>query len=142
MTRLGRHGLLVGILVALGAQRADAACNIIPSVSKTFRSSLGATNRPFAAPGDLVQVGVDPAGCDPGSPGLLGDPVQEAVTIVYTPSGTAKRHAVVLAADCTTPAFQAALLACQKAAKSSTPIGCISQPKAGLAQAGTRLSFR
>src|SRR5258705_5813775 len=115
MTRFGRHAILLGILVAVGAHRADAACNIIPSVSKTFRSSLGATNRPFAAPGDLVQVGVDPAGCDPGSPGLLGDPLQEAVTIVYTPSGTAKRHAVVLAADSTTPAFPPPLLACHKA---------------------------
>ncbi|HLY36895.1 MAG TPA: hypothetical protein VKU61_02595, partial [Candidatus Binatia bacterium] len=142
MTRFGRHAILIGILVAIGAHHAVAACNIIPSVSKTFRSSLGATNRPFAAPGDLVQVSVDPAGCDPDSPGLLGDPLQEAVTIVYTPSGRARRRTVVLAADCTTPDFQAALAACQQVAKSSTPITCISQPKAALAQAGTRLSFR
>jgi hypothetical protein len=136
------RAIFLGILVAVATGRADAACNIIPSVSKAFRSSVGATNRPFAAPGDLVEVAVDPAGCDGASPGLLGDPLQEAVTIVYTPAGTAAGHAVVLAADCSDPALQANLVVCQRAAKSKTAIPCVSQPRAGLAQAGTHLSFR
>jgi hypothetical protein len=142
MTSFSRAGALLGILLAVATEQADAACNIIPSVSKTFRSSLGATNRPYAAPGDLVRIGVDPAGCDAASPGLLGDPSQENVTIVYTPSGSAARHAVVLANDCTDATLQTNLLACQKTARSSAPIPCVSQAKAALAQAGADLSFR
>jgi hypothetical protein len=118
-----------------------AACNIIPSASRAFRSSLGATNRPFAAPGDFVQVSVDPQGCDVASPGLLPDPLQEVVTIVFTPP-FAPRRPVVLAPNCLDLALQAKLSACQLAIKSVTPIACVSNPQAGLAQAGARLSFR
>ena len=110
------------LLLLLITGRAHAACNIIPSVSKAFQSSVGATNRPFAAPGDLVQVAVDPAGCDLTSTGLLGDPTQEAVTIVYTPSGRAAPHVVVLATDCSDATLQTNLLTCQTVARSQTPI--------------------
>src|SRR5438132_9836598 len=49
---------------------AHAVCNLIPSATTTFRSTLGSASRPFAAPGEFVEIGVDTAGCDAASPGL------------------------------------------------------------------------
>jgi hypothetical protein len=46
-----RLGVLVLVLVTLLAapwSRAHAACNLIPSATQTFRSSLGSTNKPGA----------------------------------------------------------------------------------------------
>src|SRR5262245_17308472 len=129
-----RHGwlpLALGTVVLAAAGRAEAACNIIPSVSKTFRSNLGAVNRPFAAPGDLVQVTVDPAGGDAASSGLPARPL-ENVTVVFTPTGTGARRLLVLAEDCAVPEVVAALATCKKQSKSSAPITCVSQPQAGL----------
>jgi len=147
MFRLNRIYTLLALLVALVARRGDAACNIIPSAAKSFRSTLGATNRPFAAPGDFVEVSVDPAGCDPASPGLTANPLEQLVTVVYTPAAPAARQFVVLAADCTASAVAAKIKACQKLPGFTTPISCVSLPEAGLATrvdaAGTRrLSFR
>src|SRR5688572_17802528 len=131
----------VGILVFVTPARVDAACNIIPSVSKIFRSNLGAANRPFAAPGDLVQVTVDPAGCDAASAGLAGGPL-ENVTIVFTPVGTAPRRIVVLATDCAAPEVVAQLAKCQSDSRSPQPVSCVSQPEAGLSTLPGTLTFR
>src|SRR5262249_10551349 len=117
----------------------DAACNIIPSVSKTFRSSLGAANRPFAAPGDFVKVNVDPAGCDAASSGIPASPLPN-VTVVFTPTGTTARRVVVLAEDCN--AIADALAVCKSQAKSSTPIACVSGSAAALSSAAGVLTFR
>src|SRR5258705_11934037 len=69
------------VLAAIAAPRGlHAACNIIPSASKAFRSSLGATNRPFAAPGDFVEVTVDPQGCDAASTGFAAVPLHQLLT--------------------------------------------------------------
>src|SRR5438132_6457733 len=124
-----------------GERDARAACNIIPSASTTFRSSLGATNRPFAAPGDLVQVSVDPAGCDAASTGIPASPL-ENVTVVFTPAGGVARRPVVLAADCTNPGVLSQLAACQKQGKLATTITCVSQPQAALSTAAGVLTFR
>src|SRR5690349_4290154 len=136
MSRTRSNHLLCALLISVGllhVRRADAACNLIPSAAKTFRSSLGATNRPFAAPGDFVEVSVDPFDCDAASPGLALDPLQEVVTIVYTPAAPATRQLVVLAADCTSGAIAGKIKACQKLAGFTAPIACVSQPTAGLA---------
>src|SRR5689334_6353988 len=54
------------------ADAARAACNLIPRASTTFRSALGSTNRPFAAPGEFVELKLRPAQglCDGASPGF------------------------------------------------------------------------
>src|SRR4051794_6414764 len=64
-TRLERPIWKLGCAVllfagVLAASDADAGCNIIPSATQTFRGALGSTNRPFAGPGDFVEVGVEP----------------------------------------------------------------------------------
>jgi len=126
--------VLLVFLASPSLQRpADAACNIIPSAAKSFRSTLGATNRPFASPGEIVEVSVDPAGCDVASPGLAADVTGQLVTVVYTPAGSAPRQLVVLAPDCTASAVTAKMAACRKLPGFTSPINCVSQPEAGLA---------
>jgi hypothetical protein len=48
----------------------------------------------------------------------------------------------VLAADCADPTVVLQLAACQKQAKSSTPVTCVSQPQAGLFTNLGTLTFR
>src|SRR5262245_1763886 len=83
---------------------ADAACNLIPSASSSFRSTLGSTNKPYAAPGDYVEVSVRPGGCDVTSPGLGALASDHVVTVVFTPSqnGT-RRVAFLIAGSCPAP---------------------------------------
>lgn len=93
---------LVVLLVALGAastRPALGACNVIPSASQAFRGTLGATNRPFAAPGDFVEVGVQPARCDVASVGFGATAAEHMVTLVFTPPGTGQRRVVFLTSD-------------------------------------------
>lgn len=96
-----RLGVLVLVtLLAAPWSRAHAACNLIPSATQTFRSSLGSTNKPYAAPGDFVEVGVNPPGCDVSSTGLLASGTQHDVTLVFTPPNGGQRRVVLLTADC------------------------------------------
>ncbi len=88
-----------------------AACNIIPGTSQTFRSTLGATNRPFARPGDVIDLRLA-AACDAASPGFPPAAADNIVSFLFTPpSGPAERNnLVVVAADCGALASQ--LTAC------------------------------
>jgi hypothetical protein len=98
--RSGRHVLAAAALLGLLPRVAGAACNLIPSAAQSFRGALGAANRPFASPGEMVELRVRTAVCDQGSPGFSGSESQYAVTIVFTPPNGA-RNVVVLATDCT-----------------------------------------
>ena len=80
----------------------EAACNLIPGTIKSFNSTLGATNRPFAAPGEIVEVRVRP--CDAVSTGLTASAANHLVTVGF-PTGTA--HTVVLTADADCTATEA-----------------------------------
>src|SRR5258706_3366701 len=75
--------LLVG---SVAGREAQAACNLIPSASKTFRGPLGATNRPFAAPGDFVEVAVDQSRSATGPSRFAPAGENHVVTIVFTPT--------------------------------------------------------
>ncbi|MBY0277560.1 hypothetical protein K2Z84_19680 [Candidatus Binatia bacterium] len=96
---------LLKVLVAMAAaatvsatatRPASAACNLIPGTEKTFNATLGATNRPFAAPGEQLEL--RRRYCDAGS-GFLPDADDHVVTFAFKPSPGAVRI-VVLAADC------------------------------------------
>ena len=79
------------------ARRADAACNLIPGTAKSYDSIVGAANRPFAAPGELLELRMRP--CDVASPGFLPTGDDQVVTVVFkAPGGTSR--VVVLATDC------------------------------------------
>ncbi len=84
-----------------GVLGAHAACNIIPSASRTFRGSLGTTDRPFARPGDVVDLSLAPA-CDTNSEGFGATPADNIVTFIFRPpNGPVDRNSVVvLAPDC------------------------------------------
>src|SRR5947199_240404 len=77
------------ILLAL-VRTANAACNLIPSAAQTYRGTLGTTDRPYASPGQIVELRVRPALCDGISSGFVSTipppiPAPYDVTIVFTP---------------------------------------------------------
>src|SRR5437867_9788406 len=86
-----------GLVVALFASQAHAACNLIPGTTKTFNATLGTTNRPFAAPGESLELALRP--CDTASPGLSTDPTQDVVTVLFTPPDGPANVAIVTT-DC------------------------------------------
>src|SRR5262245_25300333 len=76
----------IALGIALAAPpRAHAGCALIPGTEKTFNATLGATNRPFAAPGESIELRLRP--CD-ASPGLSAAAANHVVTVVF-PGGTA-----------------------------------------------------
>lgn len=96
---LGRGTPLIAaaLVVALWpAPPAQAGCNLIPGASRSFSGTLGVTNRPFAAPGEPVEIAVRP--CDSASSGLGPSATDQLVTVVFTPQA-GPRHAVVLTAE-------------------------------------------
>ena len=133
--------LLAALAGAAAARSADACCNVIPSATTTFRATLGGVDRPFAAPGDFVEVGVEPGRCDVASLGLAATAAEHVVTLAFTPPADGPRRLVVLAADCAT--IQTSLDACHVRAPAT--VTCLSDPTA-LAlvtrNGDPRLSFR
>src|SRR5262245_63861724 len=88
------------VAMCLGGATPDAvqaACDVIPQAEKTFNSTLGATNRPFASPGESVEVHARP--CDASSPGIAAAAASNIVTLVFTPTNSlAPRRAMILTA--------------------------------------------
>jgi Tol biopolymer transport system component len=95
---LGRALLIAATIVLLTARaEVQACCNIIPGTTLTFGSTLGATDRPFAAPAEGLEIRLRP--CDGGSPGFLPNGGDHVVTVAFRPVGGTARL-VALAADC------------------------------------------
>jgi cysteine-rich repeat protein len=88
---------------------AHAACNIIPAALTTFRSTLGSASRPFATPGEFVELTLDPL-CHRASPGFLRESGDQVVTVVFKPP-SGPRSVVVLAKSCA--ALEPARSACE-----------------------------
>lgn len=87
----------IAVTLACPPRASRAACNLIPGTAKTFDSILGATNRPFAAPGEPLEIRIRP--CDATSTGFLATGDQHVVTMVFkAPGGT--NRVVALANDC------------------------------------------
>ena len=103
---------LVALTVALPG-RAHAACNLIPSASKSFRGRLGDLNRPFAAPGDFVEIGASPARCAEASPGFSASEDDQIVSVVFEPHGGMPRVAFLTTLDCNGPEAVAKLASCE-----------------------------
>jgi len=89
--------LLLAVRCLFGAP-AEAACNIIPGTTRTFRGARGVVDRPFAGPGDPVEIRLQP-GCDDASPGFSSTATDQVVTLVFTPPN-GPRNIVLLAASC------------------------------------------
>ena len=122
--------LAVSIVLAVSlASRcpAHAGCNLIPGTEKTFNAAAGATNRPYAAPGERLEVRTRP--CDPAS--LKQNVTHHVVTVVFTPAA-GPSNAVVLTAEDDCGAITPMLAACtaQLGGGSAT---CVAGDPAGLA---------
>src|SRR5262249_50042865 len=80
-----RRGLTVGLLLLadpIGIAR--AACNVIPVASQTFGASQTTIDRPFAGPGDVVTLGLDPT-CYTVEHTFSTTAGDQVVTVVFTP---------------------------------------------------------
>src|SRR5262245_16821186 len=98
----------LSIALVLQAGRVHAVCDVIPGAQGTFRGALGVVDRPFARPGDPVELRLDPA-CHGASAGFSAAASDHVVTVLFRPAGPPS--AVVLAPDCL--AFAAARNRCE-----------------------------
>ena len=123
------------LVVAACPPQARAACNIIPSATTTFRGALGSTNRPFAGPGDFVELRVRPDVCDTNSPVFSLQPNDEVVTLVFTPP-SGPRTAIVLTNDCdavtNVPCADATQTVCVEVNKASPATATVKVKNPGL----------
>ena len=94
------HALLAALVVLAAPRGAHAGCNLIPQAEPAFRGALGTVDRPYAAPGDFVDVNVRQALCDDASPGVGGQATDSEVTLLFTPEAGPKRAVVVTTAPC------------------------------------------
>jgi cysteine-rich repeat protein len=110
------RAIMLAALATLASARAGhAACNVIPEAPPTFRAAVGTTNRPFAAPGEPVELRVRGSRlCDSPLPGFAAAPSDNVVTVIFTPPAAgAPRNAVVVKGSCTKFAGSPDQLACQ-----------------------------
>ncbi len=138
--------LLAGLVVQAPSLRpAHAGCNLIPSTQQVFRGDLGATNKPFAGPGDFVEVGLEPARCDALSPGfgIAGD--DHVVSVIFKPTGGTPRVVFLTADSCTSGKPKTLRTACE-ATVGVGNVACFQASENDLAIVGRngipRLSFR
>ena len=137
------------LAVFVPGREGHAACNLIPSATQTFRGTLGATNKPFAAPGDFVEVSVSPSRCDVASPGLGPQATDQNVAVVFTPPLNGPRRVVFLTADpggCSGTTAQSKQAACE-AVVGTGRVACVDQSGGAALTPVTRngverLSFR
>ena len=116
------------VLGLFAATRVHAACNLIPQTTKTFGGVVGAINRPYAAPGEQVELAVRP--CDTGSSNIGPAAADQVVTVIFNPNGAAQRNAVVLTAG-SCNSLSAQLSTCQ-AQLGGGQVGCIEGAGTGL----------
>lgn len=126
----GARTLAAVLLIAASAPLAQAACNLIPGTIRSYDGVLGTTNRPFAAPGERVELGL--RSCDTASPGITANATDHLVTVVFTPAGGAERNAVVLTADGTCAAVNPKLGACNTLLGGSGTATCVPLAGSGL----------
>ena len=92
--RRGLSGVIGALAVLLGARLAHGVCNVIPGDTQTFRAAQTTVNRPFAGPGDFVELGLNPL-CHAAEPRFSTDhPEDYVVTVVFTPPNDGPRNAV------------------------------------------------
>lgn len=81
--------LCLGGAVVVVPGAAHASCNLIPGSRLSFAGDVGATNRPFAAPGEHLDV-------DLGIPASGFVPTDYRVSVYYKPDALSATHLVVV----------------------------------------------
>ena len=61
------------------ASTAHAVCDIVPQPEILFQGETGSLNRVFAAPGERIQVTLDPSGCETGVAGFSTSPAPATI---------------------------------------------------------------
>src|SRR5262245_31449420 len=127
--------LVVAVLALFAAHDARAACNLIPEPNQAFQSSIGSVNRPFAAPGDALQirVGVGPSGC---AGSQLADATNYVVTLVFTPLDGGQRNAVLLPTASTGCSGNTLVSACNGELSGGGTATCVPPPMSGITMRG------
>ncbi len=132
---LGLSLALLALLALIAPRPSSANCNVIPGTTNTFRAAMGELDRPFAMPGDFVELRVRPAVCDAASRGVIDhdgnatiDSRDVLVTVLFEPPAGGPKNAVVVARDCA--ALVSSLATCD-AALSGTAT-CVEVPAADL----------
>ena len=121
--------IVLSLRILIVPQLARAACNLIPQTTKTFGSAVGSSNRPYAAPGEPIELHVRPCDSASTSPtGFVDPPGNYVVTVIFTPEGAA-HNAVILATNCTGLAG-----ACQSQLGGSGTATCLPGVTAGAGQ--------
>jgi hypothetical protein len=106
-----------------------AACNVIPPAIQPFRGELGAVDRPFAAPGDWLELSKN--GCY-SSAGFEGTADDFVVSVVFTPADQSQRTILVLSPDgCDGQPITTALDACRATVPASVRVACKTVNTAG-----------
>src|SRR5438105_3248878 len=91
--------VLVAVMGQLARPRlAAGSCDVIPGAKQSFRGTTGAIDRPFASPGDWVQLSRDLA-CPGNFLGFFARPAEQVVTLMFKPPA-GPRNVVFLATDC------------------------------------------
>jgi cysteine-rich repeat protein len=125
------------VLLFLQASTARAHCDVIPQVKAPNRGAMGSLDRPYASPGDPLEILLDTAGCDALAPGFSPT---DLVTFVFEPASGAS-HAVVVTEEiggCVAAPMLAALAACETELGGPTA-ACIENP--ALVGTSTKLSL-
>jgi hypothetical protein len=128
-----RSALFVACVLALVAVRPDVAgagCDLIPQSQPIFRGTLGTLDRPFAGPGDFVELHVRPTICDQASPGLPPSVDDLVVTLVFQPISGPKRVVVLTTQSCGDAGLAAELGACD-ASPGVRGVSCVQMNQAG-----------
>ena len=90
---------LVGFFaVTSWASTAGASCDLFPGVERTYSSSLGSANRPWAAPGESIVV--KHRVCDGGGAATEVIGADNLVTVAFLEPGMTGASLVVLSDDC------------------------------------------
>ncbi len=110
--RLGGLTVMLTGILAAAPSVARAGCNLIPTDPDRFQSVIGATNRPFAGPGETLEIAVVSNGCDARSAGVSSrEAASYVATYVFKPAAGSPAHVVVVTQDCASRG--AALDACR-----------------------------
>lgn len=114
--------LIALITVCVYATSVGAVCNVIPLASAPFRGSIGALDRPFAAPGEWVELSADVCGASPG----FGEPTTSYfVSVAFTPNRNAPPHVVVMSPlPCANTDVRAKLQSCRQQLPPGAEVDC------------------
>jgi Tol biopolymer transport system component len=131
-SRCSRALVLAIGLVVVRPIGAWAGCDLIPQAQPIFRGTLGTLDRPFAGPGDFVELHVRPTVCDQASPGLPASVDDLVVTLLFEPTGGPRRAIVLTTQSCADTDLGQQLATCEATPNMTAGgVSCVQMNAAG-----------